>query len=76
MSNEKPQTKKENNVIDLSLNRCKAEGCKKKPSKADFCEEHYEWFKAGLITKDGSLAKDFDKKHQQWVARHSIKKVA
>lgn len=51
-----------NNVVQLGSNKCKAEGCKKKPEKADFCAEHFDWFKAGLITKDGVKAQDFDKK--------------
>jgi hypothetical protein len=51
-----------NNVIDLATLRCKAEGCNKKSSRADFCEEHFEWFKMGLITKEGKKVPDFDKK--------------
>lgn len=63
-----------NNVVNLITTRCLAEGCKKKPSKADFCDEHYEWFKTGLITKTGEMAKDFDKKYSQFQNRN--KKVA
>lgn len=59
-----------NNVVDLVLTKCLAEGCKKKQSKASFCDEHYDWFKAGLITKSGSLAKDFEKKYQHFHNKH------
>lgn len=55
-----------NNVIALGPTKCSAEDCKKKPSKAGFCDEHFEWFKAGLITKEGAKAADFDKKHYHW----------
>lgn len=48
---------------------CRAEGCKKKMEKADFCNEHFIWFKAGLVKKDGSAPKDFDKKYIQYIRR-------
>lgn len=51
-----------NNVIPLS--KCRAEGCTKKGDRAEFCPEHYEWFKFGLITKEGKRPTDFDKKYQ------------
>jgi hypothetical protein len=54
-------------VIDMASMRCKADGCNKKSSKADFCEEHFEWFKMGLITKEGHRAADFEKKFQQYL---------
>lgn len=60
-----------NNVIALGSNKCTSEGCKKKPEKAGFCSEHFDWFKAGLITKEGVKAMDFDKKYY-----HYYKKVA
>ncbi len=52
------------NVIPLS--KCKAEGCSKKSEKMDFCNEHYDWFKFGLITKEGKKPTDFDKKFQAY----------
>lgn len=54
-------------VISLHPDRCKAEACKAKPSRANFCNEHFTWFKQGLITLDGQYAKDFDKKYQQFM---------
>lgn len=57
-----------NNVISLADNRCAAEGCKAKSKRASFCDEHFEWFKAGLITKEGKQVVDFDKKYQHFIA--------
>lgn len=50
------------NVVPLS--KCRAEGCSKKSERMDFCSEHYEWFKFGLVTKEGKRPTDFDKKYQ------------
>ena len=76
--NDKPQKKKPegapNNVVALPA-RCPAEGCGKKAERSSFCSEHFEWFKAGLISRDGAHPKDFDKKYQAW-ARKNQKKVA
>ncbi len=46
---------------------CKADGCKKKAEKMDFCSEHYDWFKWGLITKNGQKPIDFEKKYQSYM---------
>lgn len=58
-----------NNVVSLESSRCSAEGCKKKSDKAGFCTEHFEWFKAGLITKEGLKAADFEKKYYQYISK-------
>lgn len=65
---DKKNTEKQipNNVVPLSGGKCIAEDCKKKPSRAGFCEEHFDWFKAGLITKEGMKAADFEKKHYHY----------
>ena len=39
---------KPSNVLSLP-SKCKAEGCAKKSEKAEFCGEHFDWFKEGLI---------------------------
>ncbi|MGE3973837.1 MAG: hypothetical protein AB7F59_04850 [Bdellovibrionales bacterium] len=44
-----------------SVNKCLAD-CGKKPQVAGFCEEHFRWFKEGMITKEGKKPVDFDKK--------------
>jgi hypothetical protein len=64
-----PEKQMPNNVVQLHAAKCAAEDCKKKPSRAGFCEEHYEWFKEGLLTMEGYKAKDFDKKYHSWLRR-------
>ncbi len=56
-----------NNVI--TLEKCCVEGCKHKPSKANFCPEHFAWFKEVLITKSGERSPDFDKKFYHFSQR-------
>lgn len=65
-----------NNVIPLGPTKCIAEDCKSKPAKAGFCDHHFTWFKAGLITKDGAKAADFDKKHYHWELANQKKRAA
>jgi hypothetical protein len=64
-----PEKQIPNNVVPLASNKCLAESCKSKPARAGFCEEHYVWFKEGLITLDGYKSKDFDKKYHAWMRR-------
>ena len=56
-------------VISLAANKCTADGCKAKPDRAGFCNEHFMWFKEGLLTLEGQKAKDFDKKYHAWLRR-------
>lgn len=58
-----------NNVITLGPTKCCAEDCKKKPDRAGFCAEHFDWFKAGLITKEGAKALDFEKKYYAYASK-------
>ena len=67
-ANPKVQTQVPGKVISMDDYRCKSEGCKAKSTKASFCDEHFAWFKAGLITKEGAKAQDFEKKFYQYVA--------
>lgn len=62
------QTQVPGKVISMDDYRCRAESCKSKSTKAGFCDEHFVWFKAGLITKEGARAADFEKKFYQWQA--------
>ena len=65
MSKEQSDTQKKgnkNNVVQLNLN-CVTDDCNSRSKRMNFCEEHFEWFKIGLITKDGKKPKDFDKKY-------------
>lgn len=52
-----------NNVLEMPK-KCKGEGCSKKDTRFGFCQEHFSWFKEGLITKEGVKVLDFDKKMQ------------
>jgi hypothetical protein len=36
----------------------------------NFCKEHYDWFKFGLITKEGKRPTDFDKKYTAYMKHH------
>ncbi len=66
-----------NNVIPLASTKCVAEDCKKKHERAGFCAEHFDWFKAGLITREGLKASDFDKKYYHYsAAKKPVKKVS
>jgi hypothetical protein len=55
---------------------CFADGCKKRSEKANFCMEHFDWFKEGLITKEGRKPSDFEKKHFDYTRRLAKKKSA
>ena len=66
-SEQKPHSS--SNVVSIVVDRCKAEGCKSKQTKAGFCDEHFIWFKEGLVTVDGHHAKDFEKKYQNYMNR-------
>ena len=48
--------------VVAGIEHCKCEGCKKPEAKFTFCNEHYEWFKFGLIAKSGKKVLDFEKK--------------
>ena len=50
-------------VVDMPR-KCKAEACAKKDSRFGFCEDHYGWYKEGLINTQGMKVLDFDKKMQ------------
>lgn len=45
---------------------CKFKGCKQTPSKFSFCKEHFAQFKFGLVTKNGELVSDHEKKWDQY----------
>lgn len=51
-----------NNVVQINFNKCLMEDCNSKPKKLNFCDEHYAWYKFGVINKEGKKPKDFDKK--------------
>jgi hypothetical protein len=58
---------------------CTAMGCKHVGTRFNFCEEHYDHFKFGLIKKDGNLVPDYEKKLGHYLAmkaKRSAHKVA
>lgn len=67
----KPSDKKENaGAAVLGLTVCPVEKCGKKASRMEFCNEHFVWFKEGLVARNGEKPKDFDKKYQAFLHRH------
>lgn len=56
-------------VSDISAKLCAAEDCKKRTEIAEFCTEHFAWYKEGLLNKKGGRPKDFDKKFQAFKYR-------
>jgi hypothetical protein len=57
-----------NNVIQLPSS-CPVEDCRNKPRRAGFCEDHFIWFKEGLVNRKREKPKDFDKKMQAYLNR-------
>jgi hypothetical protein len=55
-------------VTASSVEHCKCSGCKKTEARFTFCDEHYEWFKFGLISKTGAKVSDFDKKMDHYAS--------
>ncbi len=47
---------------------CHAVGCKHKSARFNFCDEHYEHFKFGLIKKTGEPVLDYEKKFEHFRA--------
>jgi len=70
-NNPSPEKQIPNKVTQLHADKCAAQECKKGPEKANFCKEHFVWFKEGLITIGGDRSKDFDKKYHAWLRRTS-----
>jgi hypothetical protein len=54
---------------------CHSWGCKAQAKRFNFCEEHYEHFKFGLIKKTGEPVSDYEKKIEHYMA-HKAKKGA
>jgi hypothetical protein len=59
---------------------CHAWGCKGQASRFNFCEEHFDHFKFGLIKKTGERVSDYDKKIEHYQAHQRgatpLRKVA
>lgn len=61
--------KQQNDNVAQLPTRCAAESCSQKTSRMNFCDEHFLWFKEGLINKEGKRPTDFDKKFMAFRAR-------
>jgi hypothetical protein len=58
---------------------CHAADCKSNSTRFDFCSEHFDQFKFGLIKKTGELVSDYEKKfehYQAYKAKLSARKAA
>src|SRR5262245_46919748 len=47
---------------------CHSWGCKSSAKRFNFCNEHYDHFKFGLIKKTGEPVMDYDKKFEHYTA--------
>lgn len=56
-------------VVTALPERCPAEGCKGAVKRMHFCDEHFLWYKEGLINKRGQRPSDFDKKYQNYMRK-------
>lgn len=65
------QPQNSGNVVAMG-SRCGCEGCNKKADRMDLCSEHYDWFKFGLLTKEGKRPSDFDKKFQAYTRHQKV----
>ncbi len=66
---------KPNKVEGGGVVHCKVKGCKHSPSKFEFCAEHFDQFKFGLINKHGEHCQDYEKKEEQYEHYKAAKKV-
>ena len=59
---------------------CHAWGCKGQAARFNFCDEHFDHFKFGLIKKTGERVPDYEKKIEHYQAHQrgagSIRKAA
>ena len=58
---------------------CHAWGCKAQSKRFNFCDDHYDHFKFGLIRKTGEPVPDYEKKIEHYMAhkkRQGVHKVA
>ena len=58
---------------------CHSWTCKAQAHRFNFCDEHFDQFKFGLIKKTGEPVSDYEKKfehYQAWRTKHSARKVA
>jgi hypothetical protein len=74
-----PKTDTKAKGVQGVAGRCVATGCKKDSKQFEFCSEHYDHFKFGLIKKTGQQVPDYEKKFEHYQAhlkRRGVQKVA
>jgi hypothetical protein len=66
-------------VREVVAGMCCAVGCKSSSKRFNFCDEHFDHFKFGLIKKTGERVSDYEKKIEHYMAHQSavpMRKVA
>lgn len=63
-------------VAEVPAGMCTAQACKSKASRFNFCDEHYDHFKFGLIKKNGEPVSDWEKKIEHYQAYKARTKAA
>jgi hypothetical protein len=70
-----PETKKTDTtstkggkVVSFAPGACHSGGCKHPANRMEFCSEHYDQFKFGLIKKTGEPVPDYEKKLEHYTA--------
>ncbi len=79
MSDNKKETKSAKGGQSTSVLGCTAKGCRVDIHRFNFCGEHFEQFKFGLIKKDGTQVSDFEKKlghYEAYKRKQSAHRVA
>ena len=66
----KDKNQNPNNVVAF-LARCPVENCCHKAERSAFCNEHFHWFKQGLVNRKGEKPKDFDRKYQAYIKKQA-----
>lgn len=56
-----------NNNVVMMPERCPV--CAGKAHRAGFCNEHFVWFKEGLVNRKGEKPNDFDKKYEAFMRK-------
>lgn len=72
----KPAAKEVDAASAAAMGMCIGKGCKSKPARFGFCNEHYDQFKFGLIKKTGEPVMDYDKKLEHYQAYKKKTQVA
>lgn len=75
----KPESPKRGKEHTPMPDGCHSWGCKVQAHRFNFCDEHYDQFKFGLIKKTGEPVSDYERKFEHysaWKAKRGVRKVA